>query len=178
MGETAKIAYSTKLPEEQVAFLRSLANAAAWLSEVIADRRERETVNNLYAKALDAEYHRVENRLPAELHDAQPMTSEHWDVLRKAVNIRHGYYIPDAVLVGLQNGSVHHLEHDGHSVTAIYLDGRREAFDSTITPEIAAADRKRWIEIVRESGGMVLEFTTTVQMRQGQFHRVMTGWTK
>lgn len=37
IGETAKIAYSTKLPEEQVMFLRSLPNAAAWLSDAIGD---------------------------------------------------------------------------------------------------------------------------------------------
>jgi hypothetical protein len=40
IGETAKIAYSTKLPEEQVTFLRSLPNAAAWLSEAIREAQD------------------------------------------------------------------------------------------------------------------------------------------
>jgi len=41
-GDKAKIAYSTKLPEEQVMFLRGLPNAAAWLSEAIYDAARRD----------------------------------------------------------------------------------------------------------------------------------------
>jgi len=93
------------------------------------------------------------------------------------VNIRNGYYVPDDVLIGLQNGTVDHLEHDGHRVTAVYADGRCQTFDSTITAEIAAAERKRWIEITKESGGFVLGFITKVEMKQGAFRGVMTGWT-
>jgi hypothetical protein len=61
-------------------------------------------------------------------------------------------YVPDELWAKLGT-EIHHFEY--HSPTpnqsvAVYTDGRREEFDSEVTPERVAREREKWLGEMRD----------------------------
>jgi hypothetical protein len=83
-------------------------------------------------------------------------------------------YVPDE-LWRLLGTEIHHFEYGKETSVAVYADGRREEFDSKVTPERVEAERA----ITQGEDATLRDSVRSVSVVvRRDFTGVITGWTR
>lgn len=87
-------------------------------------------------------------------------------------------YVPVAIWADFLAEVVDHFEYGDPISTAVYADGRRVEFDSTVTDEMRADARQQRIVEMERTGCLVTSVRFKVTVRRADWSGAISGWTE
>lgn len=78
-------------------------------------------------------------------------------------------YVPDDLWQAFERGEVHHFDYGEPISAAVFADGRRVEFDSTVTEEMRDNERAKRRQATIDAGGFVHEAKFSVKIDPKNF---------